>query len=191
MNYRCLKDQIYTIFDYALIPLRYEDLRLIQKWRNEQLDILRQEKILTNADQELYWKTVLQPSFSEERPKQILFSFLMREKVIGYGGLTHIDWSALKAEVSFLLETKRSKDIKCYESDFLIFLKLLDRVAFHDLCFQRLFTETFDLRPFHVKVLENFGFKLEGRLKKHVKVGDKYHDSLIHGFVKDANISKN
>jgi len=48
-----------------------------------------------------------------------------------------------------------------------------------------LFTETYDIRPRHVAILEMNGFKLEGRLIDHVLIDGKYIDALIHGCVND------
>ena len=59
------------------------------------------------------------------KPRIILFSFLSSNKCIGYGGFVHIDWKKYSAELSFILDTKRIKNIKKYEKEFIIFLKLI------------------------------------------------------------------
>jgi RimJ/RimL family protein N-acetyltransferase len=69
-----------------------------------------------------------------------------------------------------------------YRQDFLAHLRLLGQAAFTGLTFNRLFTETYDIRPAHVAVLEEAGFRPEGRLRQHVRLGPgTFADSLMHG----------
>ena len=183
--YKCLKWPIHKIDNYSLIPVRDIDKLFIMEWRNAQLDILRQEKLLTIQDQENYFSNTVLPLFSQPFPRQLLFSFLVNDLLIGYGGLVHIHWNDKRAEVSFLLDNKRAKDDRIYEKEFSIYLTLIKQIAFKDLEFNRLYTETFDIRPHHISVLEKNGFELEGRMKKHVIIGDVMYDSLIHGYLKE------
>jgi len=182
MNYRCLQKHSFRHGDYEIVPIRHEDIFKIMKWRNEQLHILRQDHILTEEEQENYYRNVIVPSFSQEKPKQILFSFLEKGVCIGYGGLVHIDWESRRGEVSFLMETERSKDEAKYRKDFTDFLSLIKQVA-KDLRFHRLHSELFDIRPLHQELLESLGFQREGRMKEHIFVHGQYVDSIIHGCV--------
>ncbi|MEI8124234.1 MAG: GNAT family N-acetyltransferase [Parachlamydiaceae bacterium] len=181
MEYICLKQQLYTDGKYSLTPLRHQDIFLIKKWRNEQIEVLRQKEPLTDAMQEHYFHNVITPLFTQKHPEQILLSFLLDGNLIGYGGIVHIDWPISQGEVSFLVETVRSKDEEIYNNDFASFLKLIKQLAFKDLHLHRLYTETFDIRPLHVAVLEEQGFHFEKRLKDHTFKNDKIMDSLIHG----------
>lgn len=174
----------YILNQYRLIPLRKEDIIDIMNWRNDQMNILRQKKLLTPNDQINYYKNVVVPSFNELKPSLILLSFLFSNKCIGYGGLTNIDWNSKRAEVSFLLDTKRIKNKQQYDRDFSSFLTILKKIAFEDLKFNRLFTETFDIRPYHISILEKNGFVLEGRMREHVLINNKFVDSLLHGYLK-------
>lgn len=183
MNYACLKNQQITEYEYRIIPIRYEDIMLIKQWRNEQMDILRQDIFLTDEMQEAYFKNTLLPSFSLPEPRQILFSYLKNDLLIGYGGIVHIDWKAKQGEVSFLVDTERTKKTKIYHTDFTTYLRLIKHIAFQDLNFHRIYTETFDIRPQHIEILENSGFLLEKRLKNWVVINNKPIDALIHGCV--------
>ena len=87
---------------------------------------------------------------SETKPKNVLMSFLHNDQLIGYGGIVHISWQNLRAELSFLLDDKRCEDNEQYSKDFLTFLKLIKEMAFSDLGLHRLFTETFDKRKSHI-----------------------------------------
>ena len=58
-QYKCLKQQEYTLGDYSIVPLRYEDRFFIMKWRNEQIYHLRQARPLTEEDQQRYFDNVV------------------------------------------------------------------------------------------------------------------------------------
>jgi RimJ/RimL family protein N-acetyltransferase len=60
----------------------------------------------------------------------------------------------------------------------------MKKVAYSELNFSRLYTETFDIRSVHIKVLEKNNFLLEGRMKNHIYINNKFVDSLIHGNLK-------
>ena len=114
----------------------------------------------------------------------MLFSFLENEQCIGYGGLTNIDWASKRVELSFLVNHQRAANNDLYLKDFSSFIDLMKKIAFDELNFNRIFTETYDLRPLHIRILEENGFKLEGRMKEHILVNGVLTDSLIHGFIK-------
>ena len=184
MKYICLKKNKYIMNGYCLLPLREKDIYQIKKWRNEQIKVLRQKSVIDNEEQIKYFTEAVKPTFEQDHPKMILFSFLAGNQCIGYGGLTNIDWTAKRAEISFLLATEFTQDRKIYANDFTVFLRLIKAVAFNDLGFNRLYTETYDIRPVHIAVLEKSGFRLEGRLRRHVLIEGEYQDSLIHGILK-------
>ena len=166
------------------MPIRRKDILQIKSWRNEQMNILRQKRKLTDLDQILYFKKVISKLYDADQPTQILFSYFHMKKLIGYGGLVHIAWADKRAEVSFLVETRRSKDSNTYKIDFSSYLTLLKQVAFDDLDLNRIYTETFDIRETHVSILEESGFKLEGVMKEHVLIDEKFVDSLIHAYLR-------
>ena len=70
--------------------------------------------------------------------------------------------------------------------DFRAFLNLIKELAFSDLGVHRLFTETFDndQRVNHIKILEEFGFKREGIMIDHVKINNKFSNSIFHGLIR-------
>lgn len=187
MKYNCLGKNEYTKGKFSLIPLRAKDMLLIGKWRNEQIDVLRQNRYLTDKDQEFYYKHVVEKSFFEQEPSVILFSYLCSGACVGYGGLTNISWEFGRAEMSFLLETLFTHNPRLYGQYFSVFLALLKDVAFNELHFNRIFTETYDIRPVHVEILEKNDFVLEGRMREHLTVKGKIIDSLIHGCLKKTH----
>jgi len=181
-NYRPLDRIKFELNDYCIIAIRWEDREKIRIWRNEQIEILRQNNELTKEDQDNYFKNIIAPLFTEEEPKQLLFSFLKNDKLVGYGGLVHISWEDKNAEISFLLETNRNKDIDVFTSEWYIYLSLIKEVAFISLRFKKIYTYGIDIRPHLTKVILKQNFVEEARLKDHVKKKDKYFDVLIHSF---------
>ena len=185
MDYRILSNNIYKIEEYSIVPIRKGDIFLIKKWRNEQMGILRQNKPLTDQEQLAYYENIVVPCFSQMHPPIILFSYLNSNRCIGYGGLTNIDWLSKRAELSFLLDTKRMSNPALYEKEFTIFITFMKKVAFDDLDFNRIFTETYAFRHEHISCLEKNGFRFEGRMKQHVMIKGVFIDSLLHGFLKE------
>jgi len=184
-SYRALTTNEYCKDEYSIVPMREMDILDIKQWRNEQIDILRQNVPLTDHDQQEYYHKHVVPSFSETEPKIILFSYLKHALCIGYGGLTNIDWENKRAELSFLLQTQRCANAQQYHRDFSHFIELVKRAAFDELHFNRIFSETYDVRTDHILALEENGFVLEGRLRKHVLVRGHFVDSLIHGCLRE------
>ena len=181
-SYRPLPQAEYCWNSYQLVPIRYGDREPIRAWRNAQLRVLRQAEPLTAAQQDAYFQRVVLPLFEQEQPGQLLFSLLHNDELVAYGGLVHISWPDGRAEVSFLADPARAAEPATYRNDFLAHLRLLGQVAFEDLGFNRLFTETYDIRPAHVALLEAAGFRLEGRLRQHVQpTPGTFADSLMHG----------
>ena len=81
------------------------------KWRNEQIYHLRQSELLTEESQERYFQDIVSKLFNQKEPDQLLFSFLKNDKIIGYGGLVHINWTDRNAEISFIMDTNEEKNI--------------------------------------------------------------------------------
>ena len=181
-TYRLLPQAEYCWQNYQLVPIRYEDREPIRAWRNAQLEVLRQAEPLTTEQQEAYFQRVVLPLFEQEQPEQLLFSLLHNNELIAYGGLVHLSWPDGRAEVSFLVDPARAAEPATYRQDFRAHLRLLGQVAFDGLKLNRLFTETYDIRPAHVAILEEAGFWLEGRLRQHVQLKPgTFADSLMHG----------
>lgn len=184
MGYSWLKESL-CYGNYCITSLRECDILLIKNWRNEQIKILRQNKLLSDLEQLAYYHQTVIPSMNEDKPKMILVSYLLGGDCIGYGGLTNIDWVSHRAEISFLLNTERISNPSVYQQDFTVFLSLVKKLAFEVLGFNRLFTETYDIRPLHIETLISNGFQLEGRMKQHVFIDGKFYDSLIHGYIRE------
>jgi len=177
-KYKALNNSIFQRDTYSLIPIRYKDRFSIMKWRNEQVYHLRQSKLLTESDQENYFKKIVSKQFEEEFPSQILFSFLKNNVCIGYGGLVHINWIDRNAELSFIMDTDLEKD-KFHEI-WSSYLPLIEVVAFNDLKLHKIHTYAFDLRPHLYFMLEENGYIKEAILKEHCLINREYKNVIIH-----------
>jgi len=188
-NYKVLNDKkLFQFEDYSLIPLRFEDRYNIMKWRNEQLYHLRQEKKITKRIQDNYFNKIVYSQFYQQKPDQILFSFLEKSDCIGYGGLVHINWHDKSAEISFIINTSlENQNFKFYWE---LFLNLIKGVAFKELDLHKIFTYAFDLRPKLYNVLETNNFKEEARLKDHHYHNGNYCDVLIHSCLNPIHFLK-
>lgn len=176
--YNCLSQNQFVIENFKLVSIRYEDRLVIMNWRNEQIFHLRQDKPLTEAAQEDYFKNTLANTFNQKKPNQILFSFLKDGICIGYGGLVHINWIDKNAEISFIMNTELEK--KNFIDLWKKFLGLIEKVAFQELNFHKIYTHAFDVRPKLYTALELAGFTQEAVLKDHCYISKKFEDVIIH-----------
>lgn len=156
----------------------------IMKWRNEQIYHLRQDRLLTETDQDLYFKNVIGKEFEKEKPDQILFSYLKNNDCVGYGGLVHLSHVNKNAELSFVMDTTLEET--SFGEHWTNFLKLITLVAFDDLGLHKIFTYAYDLRPKLYPALEDAGFFKEAVLKEHVIIGNELKDVIIHALINPA-----
>ena len=178
-TYKILNKQVFTSGKYSLIPIRIEDRFKIMTWRNEQLYHLRQRNALTESDQNSYFENVISKLFDQIEPNQLLFSYLENNECIGYGGLVHINWIDMNAEISFIMDTTLEKGF--FNFHWNNFLRLIEEIAFEELNLHKITTYAFDLRPHIYLLFEEAGFKKEAVLKEHCYFDEKYIDIVIHG----------
>lgn len=181
-SYKVLNKQEFNKGKFSIVPIRFEDRLDIMKWRNEQIYHLRQEKPLTEEDQNWYFENVVSKLFDAEKPDQILFSFLENETCIGYGGLVHINWTDKNAEISFIMNTSLEQDH--FHENWSSYLELIETVAFNELRLHKLYVYAFDLRPHLYDVLIDNAYFLDARLKEHCNFNGKFIDVIIHSKIK-------
>ena len=63
------------------------------------------------------------------------------------------------------------------------FFDAMNTRDFNDLELHRIFTETYEFRHEHIKILEDFGFKYEGTMREHLFVNNSPCDSHLHGLL--------
>jgi hypothetical protein len=167
---------------YQLRPIHWNDRHAIRQWRNEQIEVLRQQNPLSVNDQDNYFSNIVLPQLAQDQPDQILFAFLENSQLVGYGGFVHIVWADRSAEVSFLTETYRSVGQDLFH-DWLEYLNLLTQVG-RQIELNQLTTETYVSRGPLIAFLENFGFSREIDVGDHhvldgVQVSSVHHKYLF------------
>lgn len=180
-RYLCLQQQEFSLGDYSLVPIRYEDRFLIMKWRNEQIYHLRQARPLTEEDQQRYFDNVVARLYDNPQPDQILFSYLEKDTCIGYGGLVHFNWIDNNAEISFIMDTQLEKEH--FAEHWSNYLTMLKEVAFKDLALHKIYTYAFDLRPHLYPIFEAEGFVREATLKEQCLYHGEYKNVVIHSLI--------
>lgn len=177
-EYSCLRQQEYTRDNYKITPIRYEDRMSIMKWRNEQIYHLRQTEPLTETKQNHYFNEVVARLFEEDKPSQILFSYLEDHVCIGYGGLVHINWQDSNAEISFIMDTRLEQEY--FHHHWGIYLAMIEQVAFDELHLHKIYTYAFDIRPHLYEAIEKHGYIRDATLKEHCFFNGKFRDVVIH-----------
>lgn len=167
---------------HLLRPIAWEDRQTIRLWRNDQIHVLRQAQPLTASDQDRYFSEVVRPQMALPQPPQILWGLLEDDRLIGYGGLVHIQWADARGEVSFLTDPARLEP-ETFASDWQTFLAMLTTIASSRLGFHKLTTETYEIRSDVIDILESAGFKCEGTHPEHHRIGDRWVASLSHGLL--------
>jgi RimJ/RimL family protein N-acetyltransferase len=177
-SYKFLNINSFEQGAFQLVPIRDEDKYIIMQMRNDQIYHLRQREPLTKQAQENYFSTVIAELFTQQTPNQILFSFLHNGECIGYGGLVHINWIDKYAEISFII--KPELEAEYFMVSWQNFLAMLEKIAFEQLKFHKMFTYAFDMRPHLYPAVESCGFYREATLKEHCLFDGKFIDVVIH-----------
>lgn len=157
-KYKCIPNTICDS-DYKLVAVQPDHIERIRQWRNEQINIIRQSATISMLQQKQYYKNIIWPDMGSDYPKNIVLAYVYNEKLVGYGALVHIDWENNLAESSFLLDSDLVKNSQEYKKYFIKFFQLLKKLAFKDLLLQEIHSETFSNRKYHIKLLENMGYR--------------------------------
>lgn len=182
-GYSILTKNHFSAGALALTSIRWSDMEEIRLWRNSQLFHLRQKRPISWLRQKIYFLRNVANEFKSPKPRNMLFSILENESLIGYGALVHIDWEFRRAEISFLVNTEITKDDERYGKIFSLFLTLIKEIAFDDLELHRIYAETYSLRTLHIKKLEEAGLNHEGTLVDHVRINGIRFNSEIHAIL--------
>lgn len=156
-EYVCLKTNFFSAGDYSIHPIHIRDAEEIRRWRNSQMNVLRQNTPIDSSTQISYFRDTILPSFFLHQPEQLLFSFQHKHILIGYGGLVHIAWEKHKGEMSFLVAKARAANLREYTLDLANFINLIRKVA-SEIGLNEITTETYMHRSSHMLLLEKNGF---------------------------------
>jgi RimJ/RimL family protein N-acetyltransferase len=163
----------------AVRPIRWSDRESIREWRNQQIDVLRQQDPISTEQQDQYFSQILEPLMGMTHPSQFLFGIELDARLIGYGGLTNIDWGANRAELSFLVDSKILKT-PTYKEIMLTFIQIVSEFAKKQFGLKQIFTETYTQRVDHIEILELAGFEHQTFLSDRAVVNGKSVGSQIH-----------
>lgn len=181
-RYACAPDLGGAHGQYEMRPLAWADREPIRRWRNEQIDVLRQRGPLTQADQDRYYLDVVAPQFGRAEPAQVLVAVEFDGVLIGYGGVVHLAWGDRRGEVSFLTDTGRL-DAQTFAADWRAYLAMLVPAARDQIGLHKLTTETYAVRTGLFPLLEEAGFVQEGTLREHHDLDGTWVDSIAHGLL--------
>jgi RimJ/RimL family protein N-acetyltransferase len=188
LDYKVLKKNRYYLSEFSLLPIRFDDRFQIMKWRNEQMYHLRQNKLLTEKEQEGYFLDVVCKLYDQEKPDQLLFSFFEGSHFIGYGGLVHINWNDANAEISFIMDTVLESTR--FEELWITYLSIIEEIAFEEIGLHKIYTYAFDLRPKLYLALTQAGFFEEARLREHAVFKNSMIDVIIHSKINNRLVLK-
>jgi RimJ/RimL family protein N-acetyltransferase len=179
--WRCMPRPVLVDAELAVSAVCEAHIEDIRRWRNAQLDVLRQATRIEPDQQRTYYAQQIWPEKASACPRNILLIIREHGRAIGYGGLVHIDWAYQRAEVSFLLDPAVGSDAERHAALFVRFMRLMQTLAFGDLGLHRLTSETYAFRIAHIAILERCGFVREGVLRDHVLVDGARCDAVLHG----------
>jgi hypothetical protein len=146
-------------------------MEVIRRWRNAQVEVLRQNAQLTQKGQQAYFDETIAKDFSSPEPASILFTFWNGGIMFGYGGLVHLNWVSRSAEVSFLIDTELTKG-PIFETTFLEFVEFVADLGTTQLQLEWLTAEVFEIseRRRVLDLLDGAGFvkvkTIEGGYRK-------------------------
>uniref|UniRef100_A0A6M3LC98 Putative acetyltransferase n=1 Tax=viral metagenome TaxID=1070528 RepID=A0A6M3LC98_9ZZZZ len=183
-----------------LRPLEREDLRQLRDWRNdpEIFSRVREYRPLNMDNQEAWFdslrddrKTIMFGVEFEVSDDPNSWAFVKSGVtpflLIGVCGLTNIDWTSHKAEVSIYIGDKdlRGKGLG------VVILNLLAKYAFEECNLNRLWAEVFLNNEIGQKLFKSAGYQEEGRLRDHAFKGGEYWSSFIYGLLREEWQKKN
>lgn len=180
-KYKILKNERYFFDNLTMKSLNLSEFEIIRLWRNNQINILRQNKKISKLEQIKYYNQNILKNMMSIKPDNILLSINYNNEFIGYGGLVHISWTNKRAEFSFLLNDKIKINSKKFKEIFFTFFSFIKAKLNLELNFIKITTETFVNRKKMISYLIKIGFKKEGYLKSHYKK-KRYIDSVLHSF---------
>lgn len=159
-----------------LRAIEERDLSQVRDWRND--DRLRhtfREYRLLNMVNQCSWLDHISRSHEVE-----MFGIERNGALVGVCGLCNINWVNRTAETSIYV----APDLQYPEvaAKALYFLK---QKAFEEFNLHRLWVEVYEFHTAKIALLQQGGYVLEGRLRKHSFKQGRYFDSLMYGLLRE------
>ncbi len=100
------------------------------------------------------------------------------EEIVGIVMMFDFDMNTGQAEIGYVFHKKYWG--KGYGRESVVLIK---DFAFQELGLHRLHASVVDCNLGSARILEKNGFQLEGRLRDHYYIDEKYHDALLYGLI--------
>ncbi|WP_163538892.1 GNAT family protein [Gracilibacillus sp. YIM 98692] len=161
----------------GLRSIEEQDLDKLQSWRNnsELRVYFREYRELNKQNQYGWYNNVVSNS-----KNTIMFGIinLQTENLIGACGLCYIDWINRSAELSVYIGEKKIyiDDIYATEAT-----ELLETYGFEEVNLNRIWCEVYSFDEKKIKLLNEAGYILEGRLRSTHWTKGSWYDSYIYG----------
>ena len=159
----------------SLRALEEDDLSILLNWRNKKhiRKTTREYKLLNMINQKKWFDSI----HSKNPPQDIIFGIIDKKlKLIGFSGLTYIDWKNRHSEISiYFAKEGWQKSPEGKEA-----LKLIINYGFNELNLHRLWVEIFAIAKANIYLYENMNFTKEGTLRDKVWRDGKWWDSYIY-----------
>lgn len=159
----------------SLRALEENDLETLRNWRNKKhvRKTTREYKLLNMLNQKKWFDSI----HSKNPPQDIIFGIIDKKlKLIGFIGLTHIDWKNRHSEISILLVKEGWQKTPVGRES----LKLVMDYGFKELNLHRLSIEIFAIAKEDIHLYKNMNFTKEGTLRDKVWRDGKWWDSYIY-----------
>jgi RimJ/RimL family protein N-acetyltransferase len=174
-----IKSHIIKTRYFTLRPYRKRDAPDIVKYINDRtiarnLLSVPYPYTLTDAYD---WLRIVRNAARRKYPTRVNFAIEIDGEVVGGTGFFKI--SGHKAEIGYWLARKHWGKGLMTEV-----VGEITKFGFHELGLRRIYAHVFTYNPASRRVLEKAGFKLEGKLIKNVKKGDRLLDEYIFAKVR-------
>lgn len=162
-----------------------EDLSLMVKWRNdpEIYQHFYEHEPLSLVVQERWFENFLQ----KDDEKLWIIEAIEDPEPIGTVGLVHIDWRSRKTEWGRFLIYPEKYRHGGYGSEV---ESLILRYVFDHMNLNRLYCELFARNENVIALHEKFGFKEEGRFRKHVFKDGQYQDVVYLALLREEYLTE-
>ena len=152
-----------------------QDVEQVRLWRNNCLETLRTPYPLTKEMQEQFYREVICTRNSKHRYWSISETEDGIEYMIGFGGLTNIEWENRLAEISLIINPEFRRQGKGEQA-----VELLLREGFNNMNLENIYGECYEtnsMQGFWKKVCDKYSGKAV-ILPQRKYWNGKYYDSL-------------
>ena len=163
-----------------LRSIEHDDLKTLGRWRNRKhvRRTTREYRLLNMVNQTGWFESVQK----QNPPKDIIFGIVNKKgTLIGFTGLTYIDWKNRNSEISMYFakpnwqKTKEAQDT----------MKVLMEYSFDELHLHRLYAEIFSIAKENIDFYESMKFLREGKLRHRVWREGKWWNSYVYSKLSD------